>query len=187
MNGNHFTRRNVLKVTAAGIVGGVTLTGQTVAQEPRKVGHHGELVWGSDGNEWELLDASAPTPAGEPAHRPLYVIEPIPDGPEGGHPGPQSPPGAHGPAHDHVIDTPGSGGGKFSAEWHVILVTEEEQSNPMDAFADLTNQDGSGNFIKTVSDIETAEDAGDVEFFDTGFVFTCPVRPHNHKRGHGRD
>lgn len=180
MSKNYATRRNVLKITGVGIAGGLTLAGQTAAQEPRKVGHHSELVWGSDGAEWELLDSNAPTPSGEPAHRPLYVIEPIPDGPEGGHPGPQSPAGAHGPAHDHVIDTPGSGGGKFSAEWHVHFVIDPSSGS-------LTNVDNGGNFLKTVDAIQAAADAEEVALVDTEFVFTCPVRPHNHKRGHGRD
>lgn len=183
MTGSHFTRRNVLKVTATGIVGGVTLPGQTVAQEPRKVGHHGELVWGSDGNEWELLDADAPTPSGEPSHRPLYVIAPIPDGPEGGQPGPQSPAGAHGPnspPHDHVIDTPGSEGGKFTAEWHVFPVLEAGQAPPPPF--DLKQFTSP----PTVSDIQGLSDS-EANIIDSGFVFTCPVRPLNHKRGQGRD
>lgn len=81
-------------------------------------------------------------------------------------------------AHDHVIDTPGSGK-SFTDEWHVHVVVE-------DASVPLSPANFNGVNIPnpTVSKIQAADAAGDVDVIDTAdilgepFTFVCPVRPH---------
>lgn len=171
MNDIPIDRRTALKIAGMGIVGGFGLSSPAAAQRP-----HDEPTWGSDETDhWQLMDAHNPSPSNPKSHRPLYVITPS-DGDHSPHIGP----GVHFPfAHDHVVDTPGSGK-VFTAEWHVHVILKDEEDG-------LTSPNFNGVDISepTVSKIQSEETAGNVDIVDTEdllgepIIFTCPVRPHN--------
>lgn len=160
-------RRTALKTIGVGFVGTVGLSGNAVAQPPPT-----EPTWGSDGTDhWQLKDANAPTPSNHKSHRPLYGIAPA----NGAH-SPHSPGHGGGPAHDHVVDTPGSGKA-FTANWHVYLLQENVDGSWVFSNGGFTEPPPDG---PTVSKIDALVDSNaDFRLVDTGFEFTCPVRPHN--------
>lgn len=180
-NEPRINRRTALKVIGVGVVGGVGFSGKAVAQPPPD-----EPTWGSDGTDhWQLMDANNPTPSNHESHRPLYGIAPA----NGAH----SEHGTHtiGP-HDHVVDTPGSGKA-FTAEWHVFLFQEFDESDgwvltngSLTGSGDATS-DGEGPTITKIDNkvaVNAPDDPddpndGDLRLVDTGVEFTCPVRPHN--------
>ena len=172
-------RRTVLKLTGAGLIGGIGLTGQAVAQtentpEPPEKPPRDEATWGSDGTDhWQLIDGPGPKPSNEIAHRPLYSIASV----NGAH----SPHGTHGPGpHDHVVDTPGSQE-PFTAEWHVYVLQKnvgtEENPDWVLCHGDFTQPPPDGPTISKIDSLVASDD--DFRLVDTEFDFTCPVRPHN--------
>lgn len=122
-----------------------------------------EFTWAND-DVFEMLSPDFPTDSEEPSHRPLYVVAPQDD--------PHSPqhPGHEGDnPHDHVVSiAPGT----YSAEWHVLVVLNTNTGELAEAGVD-------GAALTNAQAVENAVDQLDhVILHDTGFVFTCPIRPH---------
>lgn len=72
---------------------------------------------------------------------------------------------------DHVVPIEGP---SFTAQWHVHFVVEEGGAPP----ADLVRTDQNGDYLTSASRIQNAEN---VDIIPTDVVFTCPIRPNNHK------
>lgn len=181
MTPSNQTRRTVLKTIGAGVVSGTILSGTASAHDDG-FGYPGEQpevadmppvfpTWGSDGTDHhEMLDPAQPQKSNENSHRPFYHI--APSG------------GDHSPhlfgILDNVVDTPSSGGGKYSAMWHVHFVldtTEEPLPNSPFPY-------GLASFSKpTVSKVQdTIETKSNILEIDSGAEFVCPVRPHRGPR-----
>lgn len=176
------SRRTVLNGIGAGFVGTVTFVGAASAGNTGDNRKQESFTW-ADGDLYEMLESEPPAvndlEGGEideegahESHRPLWVIEKT--GREHSpHPNPDDLP------IDHVV--PIGGGGEFTAQWHVTLVVDPDTGS-------LTNQDGDGNFLLSANAIRSAETQRDIVTVplsdpETGepAVFTCPVRPHQHK------
>lgn len=174
-------RRTVLKTVGAGIIEGTVMTGTASADDdgfgyPGNQPERADLppvfpTWGSDGSDhWEMLDPAQPQKSDQHAHRPFYHI--APSG------------GDHSPhlfgVFDNVVDTPSSGGGKYSAVWHVHAVLDRNESPPPIPNAP---PHGLASFTDpTVSKVQDAiENEENVYEIDFGVEFVCPVRPHHHE------
>lgn len=173
-------RRTVIKAIGAGFVGGAVMTGTASAHDdfgyPGDQPEEADLppvfpTWGSDATDHhEMLDPAQPQNSNKNAHRPFYHI--APSG------------GDHSPhifnIFDNVVDTPSSGGGRYSAVWHVHAVFDKNEPSPTppgqfppDGLASFTNP--------TVSKVEDAiKNDDDIYAVDFHLEFVCPVRPHNH-------
>lgn len=184
-------RRKVVKALgAAGVIGAVGVS--PASAQPPVVPPIEEHTWGSDETDhWWLKVADNPTPSGEPAHRPLVFVA----NSNGAH-SPHAPEdsghypfddddgqgGKYDPGHDHVVDTPGSGKKKFSAEWHVKVFQEDVSVEEEDADWKLSN---GGLEAPTISKLQSLADDDAFRILDLDEVFTCPVRPDKHQRGQG--
>ncbi len=149
-------------VTCALLIGTVPVLG--IPPGPPEI----ERTWASGSDQWDLFHNKEPIKANDMAHADLYIIAPVDSS------NPQSTTAEH-PAvipapHDHVITAPPHNGGEFTAIWHVMLVT--------DGSGKLVNKDSSGNLLTSDDAIDEAADKGDITLVDTGFVFTCAIRPH---------
>jgi len=167
------SRRTVLQTIGAGVVGGTVLTGRASAGNTGDERRQDSFTWGQN-TLWEM-------PVGEPennndsegneaAHRPIWLIKPMTGTNEDGsehsaHPAPLPFP------IDHVVPLEGP---EFTAQWHVHFVVEEGGKVP----DDLARTDQNGDYLTSASRIQNATN---VDIIPTDEVFTCPVRPHNHK------
>lgn len=175
-------RRTVLKGIGAGLVGSTLLSevasADPVKSPPENPGDYPPVfpTWGSDGTDHhEMLDPAQPQNSNHHAHRPFYHI-----GPSGGEHSP------HIFGLDNVVDTPSSGGGKYSAMWHVHFVFDASKPSPTPP--GKFPPDGLATFTEpTVSKVEAAiESESDIYEIDSGIEFVCPVRPHHHGNGNGQ-
>lgn len=177
MNGSKYTdRRTVLKLTGAGIVGGVAMAGSASAHEPKDNGQIPVVPTWGDNDIYELVDAEPPSrdrlqdaEGNDSAHAPLYIIPPIPGS-------------SHSPMFaglDHTVPVPGGPeSNNYSAQWHPKVVVEKGKPP---APGNLVNQDQNNNFLTSASRIRNATNV-DIFALPEETVFTCPVRPH-HDRG----
>lgn len=187
---NNTNRRTVLKGIGAGVVGSASIVGSASAggsKHGNQTDDHDltSYAWG-DGELWEMLEAEPPAvneleagrvdeEGAHESHRPLWVIATVEDpAVEGSEHGPH--PNPDGLPIDHVV--PLGGGGEFTAQWHVTLVLNLNTGG-------FENQDGDGNYLLSADTIRSANNIATVPLFDpdTGepAVFTCPIRPHQHK------
>lgn len=182
------TRRTVLKTIGAGVIGSATVVGTASGHgEPTNNRRQDSFTWG-EGELYEMLESEPHPPTNDSegnhhAHRPLWLIASMAgtgvDGAEHSpHPNPMGLPV------DHVVPVPGEGGGTFSAQWHVHLVTDEpfDFENPFSNLANVTRTDADGAYLTSAEAITSANGIFVTPLFDpeTGEpdVFTCPVRPH---------
>lgn len=162
-------RRNVLKTIGAGVVGGTVLSGSASAGDSGDNRRPDSFAWARN-DLYEMLDSEPHPPTkdsegDEEAHRPLWIISsmagtPVPGSEHSPHPNPENLPV------DHVVPLV-----DFSAQWHVHMVVNPDTG----AFA---NQDQDGNYLTSATRIRNATN---VTIVPTDVVFTCPIRPHQHK------
>lgn len=171
-------RRTVLKTIGTGVVSGTMLSGTASAHDDG-FGYPGDQpdvadmppvfpTWGSDGTDhWEMLDPAQPQNTNHKSHRPFYHIAP-----SGGDHSP------HFFGFDNVVDTPGVGGGNYSAIWHVDVVLDMN-AEPAPGQPDAIPGGPASFENPTISKVEAAIENDDNIFkIDFGFEFVCPVRPH---------
>lgn len=181
-------RRTVLTGIGAGLAGSALLSGAAAAGDTGDERRQDSFTWALDA-VYEMLEAEAlikedeelvnPDAEGdESSHRPIWVVG-AQDNPHSPHVGPPILPFGV----DHVI---GLEPGKkfFSAQWHVHAVIPAGDTFP--AVPAATGKDGEPLTSKAA--IKRAVDEGLVQVIPlvdpaTGEpdVFTCPVRPHQHK------
>lgn len=167
-------RRTVLKTIGAGVVGGTVLSGSAAAGESGDERRQDSFSWGQN----ELWEMPVPEPPGnndsegnEAAHRPLWLIKPMSGtGVAGSEHSPHPAPLPFGI--DHVVPLDGP---SFTAQWHVHFVVEKGTGV---APENLVRTDHNGEFLTSASRIQNATN---VDIIETEEVFTCPIRPHNHK------
>ncbi len=107
----------------------------------------------------------------EAAHRPIWLIKPMTGtGVDGSEHSPHPAPLPFGI--DHVVPLEGP---SFTAQWHVHFVVEKGRDV---APHNLVRTDQNGDYLISASRIQNATN---VDIIETDVVFTCPVRPHNHK------
>lgn len=181
-------RRTVIRGIGAGLAGSALLSGTVAAGDTGDERRQDSFTWAHD-VVYEMLEAEAlieedeelvnPDAEGdESSHRPIWVVG-AQDDPHSPHVGPPILPfGA-----DHVIELE-PGKKFFSAQWHVHAVIPAGESFPTVPAATGKN----GEPLTSKAAIKRAVDAGLVQVIpivnpETGEpdVFTCPVRPHQHK------
>lgn len=173
---NESKRRTVLKTIGAGVVGGTVLTGTASAGDTGDNRRQDSFAWAQN-DLYEMLESEPHPPnkdseGDEEAHRPLWLIKAT-GKQHSPHPNPEN------LFIDHVVPLV-----DFSAQWHVHLVLDAEKpfidhdNDPdTDKVPNFVNQVDSGPLLTSANRINNA----DVHIQETDIVFTCPIRPHNHK------
>ena len=188
-------------MTGAGVVGGATLVSPVSGGETGDSRNQESFTWES--NElWEMLESEPPHQHPQDASKQQMVFEEISDseGSEEAHEpiwlvGSQAGSGLAGADHsphfgfpgiwgaDHVIDFE-----RWNPQWHVHFVVE-----PLEPYIDVEGPNGGiftlpnvvaevdGTPLTSDDRIEAAASNDDVLVLETDSVFTCPVRPHQHK------
>lgn len=181
-------RRSVLKGIGAGLAGSALLSGTAAAGDTGDERRQESFTWAHD-VVYEMLESEPlieedgeilnPDAEGdESSHRPIWVVG-AQDDPHSPHVGPPILPFGV----DHVI---GLDPGKkfFSAQWHVHAVIPASETFP--AVPAATGVDGEPLTSKAAIERAVTEELVTVVPLvnpETGEpdVFTCPVRPHQHK------
>lgn len=179
---NDARRRTVLKTIGAVAVGSTAFAGSASAGGTGDERRQESFAWAQN-DLYEMLESEPHPPnrdneGNEEAHRPLWVIASMAGTGVAGsehspHPNPEGLP------IDHVVPLV-----DFSAQWHVHLVVDKERpfvDRDGDGEAETPNlvrTDQNGDFLTSASRIQGATN---VAIIETDVVFTCPIRPHNHK------
>lgn len=199
-------RRKVIKTIGAGVVGGTFVAGPASAGDTGDERNQESFTWESNAL-WEMLESEPPhahpkdtsklvevfeeiedSEGSDEAHEPIWVVGSMAGT---GIAGSEHSPHFGIPGHpilaaDHVITF-----SKFNPQWHIHFVVDPDQPIVI-----VTFPDGSTgpfpNLVSVVDDtpltsesrISSAVSDGDVLVMKTAdppAVFTCPVRPHQHK------
>lgn len=173
-------RRTVLKTLGAGVVGGAVLPGTAAAGDTGNNRRQDSFTWAAH-ELWEMGNREPPknndSDGNEEAHEPIFIIKSMAGT---GVPGSDHSPHFEPANADHVITFE-----EFNPQWHVHLVLDRQ--NPFvdhdddpstDKVPNLVRRDQEGRVLTSVSRIRAATN---VKIFETDVVFTCPVRPHQHK------
>lgn len=175
-------RRTVLRTMGGAIVGSTVFGGTASASDTSDERRQDSFAWARN-DLYEMLEAEPHPPnrdseGNEAAHRPLWIIKSMAGtGVDGSDHSPH--PNPSGAPIDHVVPL-----ADFSAQWHVHLVVDMEEP-----FVDV---DGDGepetpNLVRTDHDAQyltsanRIQNADNVAILETEVVFTCPIRPHNHR------
>lgn len=174
-----YRRRTVLKVLGAGVAGSAALVGTAGAHDDPKNNRRQDTFTWADGRLFEMFDTDLnsdtdESDGNEAAHRPLYVIDAM-DG-TGVAGAEHSPHPAPIPGIDHVVPLPP--GPRFTAQWHVHVVTDGPPNGPSPT--NFTRTDRHGNYLTSADTITSAasDPEDSVVVTEVPDTFTCPVRPH---------
>lgn len=182
-------RRTAIKTTAGALLGSAVLSESVLAGDTGNNRRQDTFTWAA-GRLYEMFDTDLnsdedESDGDENAHRPLWVIDAMTGtGVEGAD---HSPHPAPLPGVDHVVPLV-----NFSAQWHVHIVTDGPPEFNEDGLpTNFTRTDRHGNYLISADAVRSAASDPDDSVTVTpipGEVFTCPVRPHQHKgKAHDND